>query len=187
MASRFTAGLFWSLKAVLSTQNFPGFLDSTADSSQQSPWERYQADQRSSLVSAQAGSWVQVTRWGRKATSSCRECPRLPPQRRKGWEGEAAGSYPGPHTHALCSGTGLPDYGALWLHLLSALDRQRTVLKKIFFFLKKTWKGETDGYVLEPTEWLKGSQTSSGVWREDTGLLSRQCMKIGRASCRERV
>ena len=30
-----------------------------------------------------------------------------------------------------------------------------------------------DGYVLEPTEWLKGSQTSSGVWREDTGLLSR--------------
>ena len=32
---------------------------------------------------------------------------------------------------------------------------------------------ESDGYVLEPTEWLKGSQTSSGVWREDTGLLSR--------------
>ena len=36
---------------------------------------------------------------------------------------------------------------------------------------------ESDGYVLEPTEWLKGSQTSSGVWREDTGLLSRQCRK----------
>ena len=34
-----------------------------------------------------------------------------------------------------------------------------------------------DTGLLEPTEWLKGSQTSSGVWREDTGLLSRQCMK----------
>lgn len=48
--------------------------------------------------------------------------PPPPPQRRKGWEGEAAGSYPGPHTHALCSGTGLPDYGpcgfTLSLHLI---------------------------------------------------------------------
>ena len=40
---------------------------------------------------------------------------------------------------------------------------------------------ESDGYVLEPTEWLKGSQTSSGVWREDTGLLSRECMKCSLA------
>ena len=34
-----------------------------------------------------------------------------------------------------------------------------------------------DTDLLEPTEWLKGKQTSSGVWREDTGLLSRQCRK----------
>ena len=31
-----------------------------------------------------------------------------------------------------------------------------------------------DADILEPTEWLKGSQTSSGVWREDTGLLSNE-------------
>ena len=28
------------------------------------------------------------------------------------------------------------------------------------------------GYFLEPTEWTKGSQASSGVWREDSGLHS---------------
>ena len=37
------------------------------------------------------------------------------------------------------------------------------------------WKaavhGVTEGWT------LKGSQTSFGVWREDTGLLSRECMK----------
>ena len=35
---------------------------------------------------------------------------------------------------------------------------------------------EGDGYFLEPTEWTKGSQASSGVWREDSGLHSRTCM-----------
>ena len=34
-----------------------------------------------------------------------------------------------------------------------------------------------DGYLLEPTEWPKGSQASCGVWREDSGLLSRRCRK----------
>ena len=33
------------------------------------------------------------------------------------------------------------------------------------------------GYLLEPTEWPKGSQASCGVWREDSGLLSRPCRK----------
>ena len=31
--------------------------------------------------------------------------------------------------------------------------------------------------LLEPTEWPKGSQTPCGVWREDSGLLSRPCRK----------
>ena len=30
-----------------------------------------------------------------------------------------------------------------------------------------------DGYLLEPTEWPKWSQASCGVWREDSGFLSR--------------
>ena len=30
-------------------------------------------------------------------------------------------------------------------------------------------------YLLEATEWPKGSQASSGVWRVDSGLLSRSC------------
>ena len=34
-----------------------------------------------------------------------------------------------------------------------------------------------DGYLLEPTEWPKGSQAPCGVWREDSGLLSRPCRK----------
>ena len=34
-----------------------------------------------------------------------------------------------------------------------------------------------DGYLMEPTEWPKGSQASCGVWREDSGLLSRPCRK----------
>ena len=34
-----------------------------------------------------------------------------------------------------------------------------------------------DGYLLEPTEWPKGSQASCGVLREDLGLLSRHCRK----------
>ena len=34
-----------------------------------------------------------------------------------------------------------------------------------------------DGYLLEPTERPKGSQASSGVWREDSGLLIRPCRK----------
>ena len=32
-----------------------------------------------------------------------------------------------------------------------------------------------EGYLLEPIEWPKGSQASCGVWREDSGLLSRPC------------
>ena len=31
--------------------------------------------------------------------------------------------------------------------------------------------------LLEPTEWPKGSQASCGVWRADSGLLSRPCRK----------
>ena len=34
-----------------------------------------------------------------------------------------------------------------------------------------------DRYLLEPTEWPKGSQASGGVLREDSGLLSRPCRK----------
>ena len=34
-----------------------------------------------------------------------------------------------------------------------------------------------DGYLLEPTKLPKGSQASCGVWREDSGLLSRPCRK----------
>ena len=34
-----------------------------------------------------------------------------------------------------------------------------------------------DGYLLEPIEWPKGSQASCGVFREDSGLLSRPCRK----------
>ena len=41
-----------------------------------------------------------------------------------------------------------------------------------------------DRYLLEPTEWPKGSQASGGVLREDSGLLSRPCRKI-RASFRD--
>ena len=31
--------------------------------------------------------------------------------------------------------------------------------------------------LLEPTEWPKGNQAPCGVWREDSGLLSRPCRK----------
>ena len=41
-----------------------------------------------------------------------------------------------------------------------------------------------DGYLLEPTKWLKGSQASCGVWKEDSGFLSRPCRK-GRPSSRD--
>ena len=34
-----------------------------------------------------------------------------------------------------------------------------------------------DGYILELTVWPKMSQASCGVWREDSGLLSRVCNK----------
>ena len=34
-----------------------------------------------------------------------------------------------------------------------------------------------DADLLEPPEWLQGSQASSSVWREDSGLLSRPCRK----------
>ena len=34
-----------------------------------------------------------------------------------------------------------------------------------------------DGYLLEPTEWPKGSQASCGFWREDLGWLSSPCRK----------
>ena len=34
-----------------------------------------------------------------------------------------------------------------------------------------------DGYLLEPFEWPKGSQASYGVFRGNSGLLSRLCRK----------
>ena len=34
-----------------------------------------------------------------------------------------------------------------------------------------------DGYPLENPEWPKGSQASCGVWREESGWLSRPCRK----------
>ena len=67
------------------------------------------------------------------------------------------------------------------LHCLSQKtvhDKEYRVFEIKLERLEKLYRAlQTDGYVLEPTEWLKGSQTSSGVWREDTGLLSRQCRK----------
>lgn len=141
LASRFTAGLFWSLRAVLSTQNSPGFLDPTADSGQQSPCERYQADQRSSLVSAQTGSWVRVTKRGRKANSApTRELPPAP--QTEAGSGRPQGPTLGPVLVPWARARGCWTVGlrAHWLHLLSALDRQRTVFKKIFF-LKKPGRG----------------------------------------------
>ena len=36
-----------------------------------------------------------------------------------------------------------------------------------------------DEYLLERTEWPKGSQASYGVWREDSGLLSGHAGKEG--------
>ena len=40
-----------------------------------------------------------------------------------------------------------------------------------------------DGYILEPTEWPKGSQASCEVLREVSGLLSRPCKKRRASSC----
>ena len=34
-----------------------------------------------------------------------------------------------------------------------------------------------DADLLEPSEWPKGSQASCGVWRQDSGWLSRPCRK----------
>lgn len=142
LASRFTAGLFWSLRAVLSTQNSPGFLDPTADSSQQSPCERYQADQRSSLVSAQTGSWVRVTKRGRKANSPPPGSSPLPHRQRLG----AGGRRVLPWAPFLCPGLGHGAVG-LWgcrpfgftfsLHLI---DKEQSSEK--FFFLKNLEGGE---------------------------------------------
>ena len=42
-----------------------------------------------------------------------------------------------------------------------------------------------DGYLLGPTEWPKGSQASCGVWRGDSGLLSRPCRKRRPSSLHE--
>ena len=36
-----------------------------------------------------------------------------------------------------------------------------------------------DGYLLEPIEWLKGSQAYCGVLRDVSGFLSRPCKKEG--------
>ena len=41
-----------------------------------------------------------------------------------------------------------------------------------------------DAYLLEPTEWPRGTQASSSVWREGSGLLSRPGRKR-RPSARE--
>ena len=35
----------------------------------------------------------------------------------------------------------------------------------------------SDGYLLDPTEWSKGSYSSCGVWREESGLCSRPWVK----------
>ena len=40
-----------------------------------------------------------------------------------------------------------------------------------------TFLSSCDGYLLEPIEWPKASQTSCEVLREDLGLLSRPCRK----------
>ena len=40
-----------------------------------------------------------------------------------------------------------------------------------------------DADLLEPPEWLQGSQASSSVWREDSGLLSRPCRKRRPSFC----
>ena len=34
-----------------------------------------------------------------------------------------------------------------------------------------------DRYLLQPTEWPKGSQAFCEIWREDSGLFSRPCRK----------
>lgn len=145
LASRFTAGLFWSLRAVLVSEGCS--LDSELswvsgpDSGQQSPCERYQADQRSSLVSAQTGSWVRVTKRGRKANSPpTRELPPAP--QTEAGSGRPQGPTLGPVLVPWARARGCWTVGlrAHWLHLLSALDRQRTVFKKIFF-LKKPGRG----------------------------------------------
>ena len=39
---------------------------------------------------------------------------------------------------------------------------------------------------MEPTEWPKGSQAPCGVWREDSGLLSRPCRKRRSSSRHDR-
>ena len=45
-----------------------------------------------------------------------------------------------------------------------------------------------DGYLLEPIEWPKGSQTSCGILREDSGLLSKALQeKKGPISRRENL
>ena len=40
-----------------------------------------------------------------------------------------------------------------------------------------------DEYRFEPIEWPKGSQASSGAWREKSGLFSRPCRKRRPSSC----
>ena len=48
---------------------------------------------------------------------------------------------------------------------------------------KSTLLSSCDGYLVEPTEWPKGSQASCAILREDSGVLSRPSRKR-RASCR---
>ena len=76
---------------------------------------------------------------------------------------------------------------------LSSGDRDLGVAFKIHLGSQASSKVEAnnstlllscDGYLLEPIEWPKGSQASCGVFREDSGLLSRPCRKR-RASSRD--
>ena len=104
------------------------------DSGQQSPCERYQADQRSSLVSAQTGSWVRVTKRGRKANSPQPGSSPVPYRQRLGAGGRrvlpwAPFSCPG---HGAAGLWGCGSFGFTFsLHLI---DKEQSFKK--FLFLK---------------------------------------------------
>ena len=80
-----------------------------------------------------------------------------------------------PHL-CLCTGPNVPLQGrrgvgvAFQTHLRSQAC-YRGVAKD------STLLSSPDGYLLELTEWPKGSQASCGVWKEASRLLSRPCRK----------
>lgn len=80
------------------------------------------------VSTAQAGSWVQVTRWGRKATSSCQGVPHARPT-----DVKAGRRLQGPTLGAVlrpqCLGMGLlTSAGPVASPALSALDEPVTSL-----------------------------------------------------------